>query len=312
MMDMNELEDKKIREYFAKDKIMNEETKKIFDDNINKIYEEKIKNKREKPKMYFTKRWMTVAASLIVIFTGAHVYANTKGYDNIFFLVKEVWKDNSKAKKEDFFIDKDIIISYKSFFITDSIEMQINRLQINKNNASLYLYVKESEENEISPFEYKVYNEDNSICFYGKSSKLEEEKSYNEVLDLKNYIEEQKQIKLQVFSKDSTLLKTVIIDLEEKTIEARTENIKVEQISQVKLNEFLSNEILKTKEENYDKKILILKLLDITYDNEKYIVKYLYSEVTDEDIESGRVEESDIYEDTLRFFIEDGEYKKEI
>lgn len=306
MRDMEEFEDEKIKAFFAKDKVMREDANMAFDSALRQISEMENKKQNERTRRFMGK-WMTAAACLLIMFVGVNSYARTQGYNNIFFMIKEVFEDK-KIPKGEIFSDRDIVISYQSFYITDDIEMQVNKLQIKENTAKLYLYVKEGKRNNISPFKYKVYNENGKLAYEGMSSKKKDETEYRESLNLKNYENEQNVI-LKVFSNEDKLLKTVTINLEEKTLEARTESIEVQKISQIKLNEFLSEETLREKDYDEDIEILILKLTDIAYSNSGYIVKYLYSEVTEEDIQNSEVENLEVYEGMARFIVEDGEFK---
>ena len=289
-------DDKMIRNYFAKDNIISKDANKIFDDTLNQLH----KDSSYKKTYTKIKSWMTVAACACIVFVGANSYARAKGYNNVFFMIKEVFEEDKQESKDDIFYDRDITISYQSFNITEDIEMQINELQITKDKAKLFLYVKENKESEIVPFKYKVYNDDLTKTYEGISSR-KEETSYKEILELKNYNENQSKLILQVYSNENVLLKTITIDLEDKTLEARSEIAEVRKISQIKLNEFLAKETRIANEEDNDKQIIILKITDISYGNEIYLVKYLYSEVTEEEIENSNVEEAEIKEGLVKF-----------
>lgn len=210
---------------------------------------------------------------------------------------------------KDIFYDRDITISYQSFNITDQIEMQVNELQITGDKAKLYLYVKEKEKSSLVPFKYIVYNENGTKTYDGVSSK-KGEISYKEILELKNYVEKQNKLVLQVYSNEEILLKTVTIDLRDRTIEARSETSEVKKISQIKLNEFLAKETkMNNKENNDKKKVLVFKVTDISYSDSIYTVIYLYSEVTDEEINNGDVEDMEIKVGIAQFKLKDNEFE---
>lgn len=303
---MEDMKDKKIKEYFYKDKIISKEANIMFDNVINKINEEneikpKIKTNR-------VKKVLSIAACLLIIFIGANVYAISQGYKNIFFMIREIYTQEN-VTENDILSDRDIIISYQSFYITDSIEMQVNKLQVIGNKAKLHLLVKEDNENEITPFNYKVYNDNNEVMCNKTSDKKFENKTYNEILKLENYKEDTNIIKLEVYSKENKLLKTVKINLEEKIIEAKTENNEVKKISQVKLNELFRRETKNRYINNNENEVLILKLTDISYSNSIYTVKYLYCMPTQNNIENAEVESLPIYQSTVKLKLENNEYK---
>lgn len=322
-------EDIKIKQFITKDKTISEKANKTFDNFIQKVqtddvlqqeqfskYQEKQRTeqyKEDNKPSYFMKfkKLMTVAASLMIVVVASNVYARTQGYDNIFFLIKDL-VTKEENKDDEIFSDRDIVISYKPIQITDEIELQINELQIKDNKAKLYLLVKELEENSDTPLSYKVFNDENQEMFNESSSKKQNEKTYTEVLNLKNYKDTTNIIKMEIYNKNKTLLKTITMNLNKKTIEARTENQVVKKISQIELNKFLKQETEKlyTTKELKDKQIIILDTYDIFYSNGKYIAKYLYMMPTEEEFENDEVEKSTIYSNTIEFTSNDEGFTK--
>ena len=322
-------EDIKIKQFITKDKTISEKANKTFDNFIQKVqtddvlqqeqfskYQEKQRTeqyKEDNKPSYFMKfkKLMTVAASLMIVVVASNVYARTQGYDNIFFLIKDLVTKEEKGGEE-IFSDRDIVISYKAIQITDDIELQINELQIKDNKAKLYLLVKELEENSDTPLSYKVFNDENQEMYNSTSNKKESEKIYTEVLNLKNYKDTTNILRIEIYNKNKILLKTITMDLAKKTIEARTENQVVKKISQIELNKFLKQETEKlyTTKELKDKQIIILDTYDIFYSNGKYIAKYLYMMPTEEEFENDEVEKSTIYSNTIEFTSNDEGFTK--
>ena len=143
-------------------------------------------------------------------------------------------------------------------------------------------------------------------------SKKENEKTYTEVLNLKNYKNSTNIIKMEIYNKSNVLLKTITIDLTKKTIEARTENQVVKKISQIELNKFFKKETEKlyTKNELKDKQIIILDTYDIFFSNGKYKAKFLYMMPTDEEFNKDEVEQTTIYTNTIEFTSYDESFTK--
>ena len=314
-------EDIKIKQFITKDKTISEKANNTFDKFIEKVQKDEIyqtepeiiKSQTNNKISYFMKfrKLITVAASLVIVVVASNVYARTQGYDNIFFLIKDLFTHEEK-ENEEIFSDRDIVISYKSIKITEEIELQINELQIKDNKAKLYLLVKELNENADAPLNYKVFNDENQEMFNESSSKKENENIYTEVLNLKNYKDTTNIIKMEIYNKNKILLKTITIDLTEKTIEARTENQVVKKISQIELNKFLKQETEKlyTAKDLKDKQIIILDTYDIFYSNGKYVAKYLYMMPTDEEFEKDKVEETTIYTNSIEFSSNDEGFTK--
>ncbi len=304
-------DDNKIREFISNDKMISEKVNKTFDSFIekvqnDKVYQDDIQNNKVTKLSYFIKfkKILTVAASLVIVMFASNVYAKTQGYDNIFFLIKDIVIKQDKTD-ENVFSDRDIVISYKPIQITEEIELQINELQIKDHKAKLYLLVKELKENEETPFKYKVYNNEKQEMFNSTSNKKQNERVYNEVLTLQNYTDTCDEINMEIYNKNQILLKTIKIDLINKTLEARTENQGVKKISQIELNKFLKKETetLYTKQELKNNQIIIIDIYDIFYSNGKYITKYLYMMPNDEEFEKGTVEETTIYTNTIEFIL---------
>ena len=306
-------EDLKIKQFITKDKTISNRANQTFDNFIEKVQTNQFEREQTQQEQYQTysrpsyfvkfKKFMTVAASLVIVIAASNVYARTQGYDNIFFLIKDWVMPTEEKQSNEIFSDRDIVISYKPIQITEEIELQINELQIKDNKAKLYLLVKELKDNSDAPLNYKVLNEDNQEMYNDSSRKKENEKIYTEVLNLKNYKDTTNTIKMEIFNKSNTLLKTITIDLTKKTIEARTENQVVKKISQIELNKFLKQETEKqyTEKKLKGKQIIILDTYDIFYKSGKFVAKYLYMMPTDEEFENDKVEKTTIYTNTIEF-----------
>ena len=117
---------------------------------------------------------------------------------------------------------------------------------------------------------------------------------------------------MEIYSNKKVLIKTISIDLNKKTIEARTENQGVKKISQIELNKFLKQETAKlyTTKELENKEIIILDTYDIFYSNGKYVAKYLYMIPSKEEIENSEVENAIIYTNTIEFTVDKNEFTK--
>lgn len=313
------MNDEKIKQFIQKDKEIPDKVNATFDNFINNVKNDEIKTNNvvdfgEKKKflgIYKFKKLITVAASLIIVIVASNVYARTQGYDNIFFMIKDLTTPKEEKRQEEIFEDRDIVISYKYLQITDDIQMQINELQIKDNKAKLYLLVKETKENTDAPLKYKVYNSKNELMYDNISSKKQNEKIYTEVLELSNYKNDVNELRIDIYNKNDVLVKTVTMNLDKKTIDAKTQNVEVQKISQIDLNKFLRKETEKLYSVNElkNKEIIILETYDIYYSNGKYIVKYLFMMPDEKDFEADKVEESDIYLNTVEFVYSNSQYK---
>ena len=188
--------------------------------NINEINEpQKIK-----PKKLWVKRTIATAACAVIVLGGGNIYATTQGYENIFFMIKHlVTKDETVHNdKSDILSDRDITISYETINLTENIVMQVQKIQINGKEAKLILAIKEKEaenSDEVVPLKYEVYNSENKILCSQLSSKGDNESTYTEELNLKNYDTSEGKLVLKIFKANGDEITTLRIDVENKTIE---------------------------------------------------------------------------------------------
>ena len=242
------------KDIYIKEKLQNDKLiSKNADDIINKFFDmedvkmEENKNKVKSKKLLFSEKWkkiLVTAASLVIIFGVANVYASTRGYGNIFFLIKYLitGENNNVTGKEEILTDRDLTISYEPINITDKINVVIKKLQIKNNEARLFILVNEQENlnGSFVPLKYKVYNDENKLLCDQKSNKDENSVSYTDELILSNYKENNTKLKLEIYSAKSELITTINIDLKKQTIEVVGEQEALSKISEIELKKFLN------------------------------------------------------------------------
>lgn len=224
---------------------------KVNEENSNKLNSNDSnlntkENKKEKSNKKY-KKLIATAASILVLFGAANVYAMTQGYENIFFMIKYLTtgEPTTITNRSEILSDRDITISFEPIKLTEKLELQVKNLQIKDNEAKLFLVVNEKtleEDTNVVPLEYKVYNKnDELLCSYESVKKdYLGQSMYTEELVLNNFKESDKVLKLEVYRADSKLITTLKIDLENKTIEVAGEEEALEKISEIELKEFLS------------------------------------------------------------------------
>ena len=112
-----------------------------------------------------------IIVAILLGIGGAHVYASTHGYGNVFFLIKYLVTGEKPeiTDKNELLSDRDITLSYEPINLTENIKIQIRNIQIKDNKAKLVIGVSEKEKNNTTPLKYKVYNEsDKLICMTTK------------------------------------------------------------------------------------------------------------------------------------------------
>ena len=104
------------------------------EEKVVKMDEHKNKNIRKK-------KFLAAVASLMVVFVAANVYAGTMGYNNIFFMIKNMFEKTEVTNKDDILTDRDLTISYQSIETSDGLKIQVNRLVVKDNEAVLYMNI---------------------------------------------------------------------------------------------------------------------------------------------------------------------------
>ena len=230
--------DEFIRKRLTQDKVISKNAENIFKKNY--IMEENMENKRMGILKY--KKVLAIVASLLIILGGANVYASTNGYGNIFFLVNYLITGNNETKENDEVLsDKDITISYENISIEGDITIRIEKFQIKDGKAKLIVKVDETkEQNEnITPFIYKVFDENGNELASQNSSKSIQDELYTDEIIIDNYSKETNILVLKIYTPIQELLKEIKINLENKTIEISRNTDELEKISEIELKEYL-------------------------------------------------------------------------
>ena len=243
--------DQKIKESFQKDKLISKKADDIFN---NFLKEENGMGEKKKIKSFpIWKRGLAAAACLAVVLGGANIYASSKGYGNVFFMVKYLItgeKPTSVTGKDALLSDRDITISYEPIQLTENIKMQIRRIQIKDNKAVLTLVVQENtkeSDTSLVPLKYKVYNSKNEmICEQTSSCERDltdpnsvYEFQYKEELQLNSLHESDKIINLEINKNNGQKLTKILIDIENKTITVEGEEEAISKISETDLKKFI-------------------------------------------------------------------------
>ena len=196
-------------------------------------------------KKVIIKRVAAISACLVVALGGGNIYATTHGYNNVFFMIKELANsENSASGKDEILSDRDITISYKQIQIATNLKVTIKELQVKDGVAKLFIKVDEVGEvdSAIVPLKYKIYNDDNKLLSEKDSSKAEaNETSYTEEIEIKDYKNENI-INLEIEKSNGSKITTIKINLEEKTIEVQGEREQLNKISEIELKKFLGYE----------------------------------------------------------------------
>ncbi len=202
-----------------------ENSLKIIEEKGEKNMEENIENNKQKPKKKrkALRAIISIAACAVIALSGGNIYATTKGYDNVFFMIKEwIMQSTETDDKDKILSDRDITISYQPIQITDNICVLISKMQIKDGKANIALSVKRSdvENDDGLPLKYKVYNMKKDILCEQTSEEESTSKVaiYEDNLILENYSEQDTVLDLEIYKSNGELITTLYIDLENKEI----------------------------------------------------------------------------------------------
>lgn len=159
-----------------KDNYIPERIDNLFNNSINLIENERgmnmeqnnLESKKSLPKKSFMKKIVAFAACAVIVLGGGQIYASTQGYGNVFFMIKYLITGNNITitDKNEILSDRDISISYEPINITPNVAIQVKKMQVKDNQATLILQVREKNVKEtLNSFAYNVEDENGNKLF---------------------------------------------------------------------------------------------------------------------------------------------------
>lgn len=248
---MDNLEkDKYIKEKLQQDKQISDKANLMFEKMMSANFdelEEKVtdteEKKTERKVIPFRKRFASIAASVLILFLGVNAYAYSQGWDNIFFKINEIFKGVQETEKDNLLSDRDLMISYSDIEVIDGLNIEINKITTEESKTTLYVRLKTTKtakETEELPLMFEVLDEDGVTLakqqsqMKGESVEAEEAIVINEKVDIELDI-----LTLNIYSKSDELLKTINIDLLNKTLVQVLGEKDIEKLSEIDLKEKL-------------------------------------------------------------------------
>lgn len=242
--------DKFIKEKFKQDKQMSDKANLMFERMMNTNFddiEEKIIDTKEDMKqakiILFRKRFASIAASVIILFIGMNVYAYSQGWDNIFFKIKEIFTGVEEIDKDKLLSDRDLVISYSNIEVAEGLNIAINKITTEDNKTTLHVKLKTektAKESKLLPITFEVLDSQGVTVakqqsqIKGDAVESEETIIINKKVDVEIDI-----LTLNIYSKENKLLKTINIDLLNKTlIQVLGEN-DIKKLSEIDLKQKL-------------------------------------------------------------------------
>ena len=246
---MDNQKDELIKEMFQKDDLISKKADDMFNNflkgEVEMNKEEKVVNIEKGSKKLKRKKLIAVAASLIVVFMAVNGYAATKGYNNVFFMIRNlVTGEATHAEKDEILIDRDITISYSNIHLSDDISIQVNKLQVKDDQAKLFLSVTEHTGNN---YVSKVIVRDNANdkilsdeVFATKSASDGSEVTYQKEIVLTGMTSSTNELTIELIDKSKESLAKLLIDLDKKEIDilsGGSQFAQMEKLSEIELKE---------------------------------------------------------------------------
>ena len=313
----DEEKDEFIKEKFSKDILISKKADELFNsyidgkmskDNIVHINEIKEKDSKLNNKLGKRKKIMASVAALVVVFLGVNGYAYTKGYNNIFFLIRKIVSQDPDISygKNEILTDTDLTISYEPIDIEEGITIQINKLVVVNNKATIEM--KALVDKDSQGFD-KISIKDITNGEGKTIANMKYENSGKEgfdpiIVELNGFNDSMKILKMEI-NRGTDTIAELKINLEEKTIDVLSshKSTEMEKLSEVELKKTLSelvrinywrdNGIVISRDENVDavNEGILETAESILYKKNQSnmsseIVKTFYKEITGMDIEN--------------------------
>ncbi len=273
----DERKDEYIKEKFSKDILMSKKADELFNsyisggkkmgnNNVVNINEAKDKDHKEFEKSGGKKKKvLATAAALAIIFLGVNGYAYTRGYNNIFFLIRNLVNPDTSTvyRKNEILTDTDLTISYEPIVVADGVTVQINKLIVQDKSARIEMKTSISSNSE--GFDGIIIKDFTN----GEGRKIADREYVHEggtgyvpiVVDLNGYNDDMRILKMQIM-RDTKAIAELKINLDERTIDVLSSEVSdgMEKISEIELKQILGelvrvnywrdNNLVSTRAEN--------------------------------------------------------------
>lgn len=211
---------------------------------------------------------------LVVLFLGVNVFASTQGYNNIFFVIRNLFTNDEVIEKDEILSDRDITISYEYISIAEGLKIQINNLRIKDGEAELTTVLKQNKTSSYNSYKFVVYDVtgDKNIEIGNQLREKSESEtvlegtelidSYAEyedveIIKLSGIGNETDKLKLEIRDESEEKIAVIEIDLLEREIDViSSKATSLQQLSETELKYVLANfAILNTHKDTYEDEI---------------------------------------------------------
>lgn len=277
-----------IKEKFKKDELISKKANDVFNNFFGgkiEMESNKIEDINEaKDKKINRKQILSIVATLMIVFLGVNVYAISQGYNNVFFLIKDLSTKDEISGKSELFKDQDITISYETIEIAEGLAVQFNRFVVKDNEATLFMKIDQREDFELDKkiTQVEILNEDDNSQLVTETIKDDDKGTYTKEIKIAFFDNNIEKLKVNINSQEECLA-VIEIDLKNKEIIVLSNSYKeIEKISEIELKEALSNYAVLN---SYEDRKEIINQYDVVPTKEQYInydlvecaIEYIYS-----------------------------------
>ena len=234
------------------------------------------------------KKILATAASFFIVTGAANVYATSKGYQNIFFMIKYLVIERLETitQKDEILSDRDLTISFEQINIAKGLTISVKKLQILDKS--------------IVPLKFKVLNSKNKLLCEKISSREEQNAEYvSDELILNSFTENDEILNLEIYKANSQKLATLIININERKVEVVGEKEALQKISEIELKKYLGGVADFSKTTEIKGNGECINISNISYCDGLYKVNYTYFYRGNEKNAEFNIDNYDIYEQNV-------------
>ena len=187
------------------------------------------------------KKVSIILVIILSVFLTGNAFAALVGAPNIFFAIKDMVIKEEVSGEENLLVDRDITISYSPIKIKNGLELQVNRILIEKEKSTLFITLdnKNDEDEQLGINVYDLLENNNTNDVLAENKFLvQKEIKKNFEIELSKSVSTEEKLLLEIIIGGKSVGKNIIVDLASKEIiiEGKEE---VKKLSEVELKKYL-------------------------------------------------------------------------
>lgn len=198
---------------------------------------------------------ITLIVILVITILGfaTNAFAGLMGFDNIFFLIKDLVKPTEIISKDELFEDEELLISYSTIGICEGYDVQINSLITHEEGAEFEselkatFILKDKEKLLSSEVFARIYDEEENLI--GADILLNFDATREVIIPMERRVKNDEKLKINFgYQIENGVQKTVFLDLPNQEILVEGEEV-IEKQSQVEMKRYIEAFLLENEME---------------------------------------------------------------